>query len=227
MIENINGIDIYYELNKVGSNTLVIMFHGLTMSSFMYPLDRLTTDYLKMGYDVLSFDFIAHGKTGGKSKNMTISEEIKEAKHMIDLFKDSYKELIFIGHSQGGIIASFLASIYKPKKLFLLAPAFNIIDEIKSNKFFYKKIKEDGTVHIWNMLISKEYFADAINENYYKLDYNEFVWIHGESDILVSVDIIKKYENAHRKDKFHIIGQCDHEFIGHYDELLEIMKTFS
>ena len=66
-------------------------------------------------------------------------------------FKDNYKKLILLGHSQGGLIASYLAGIYNPYKLILLSPAYNLIDLVKSKTFFGKKIKEGMDLHIWNM----------------------------------------------------------------------------
>ena len=65
------------------------------------------------------------------------SEEV-----LLDLFKD-YKTIYLLGHSMGGVIASYLASKYpkKVKKLVLVAPAFEY-GSFEQNKDDIKKFFE-------------------------------------------------------------------------------------
>ena len=217
-----NGNKINYIYDTKNSDTLVIMLHGLTMDSIMYPFNDLANDIYKLGYDVLRFDFIGHGKSYGESKDMTLEAEIEDAKFMIDSFKDNYKKLILLGHSQGGLIASYLAGIYNPYKLILLSPAYNLIDLVKSKTFFGKKIKEGMDLHIWNMTFTPKYFIGLSNEMYYNLNYpNKTIIIHGDKDILVPIYYSMEYEKKYSNVSLKIISNSDHEFIGHYQELIK------
>lgn len=227
MKERFNGIDINYYYDTNNSETLVCLLHGLTMSASMYPLDRFASDYFKLGYDVLRFDFIGHGDTISNTLDMTIKEEINEAMHMILKFKDKYKKLILVGHSQGGVVASYIAKDLNPDILILLAPAFNLKDMIQNGNFFGKKIKENKPIHIWNMHLSYEYLMDALTEEYYKIYVNKVFWIHGENDILVPNKTVQMFKNVQKSINFTTIFGSDHEFIGHYDELWHVMKTLS
>lgn len=223
MITKIHDVDIYYELEGSNSDTLVVLLHGLTMSMDLYPMPNLAKDYLSLGYDVLRFDFIAHGKSSGKSLDMTIEEEIYEARIMIQKFIKNYKKFILVGHSQGGLIASFLAHEFQPDKLILLAPAFNLKEMIESGFFFGKKIKPNQPVHIWDMKISENYLKNALNEEYYKLNYPKILWIHGEKDILVPLQTALKYESSPFVD-LQVIRDSNHEFTNCYETLWILMK---
>lgn len=219
---NNNGNNINFIHDKAGNDTLVVMFHGLTMSSIIYPFNELAKDILKMGYDVLRFDFIGHGESYGDSKDMTFEKEILDASFMIERFRKGYKKLILLGHSQGGLVANYLASLFCPAKVILLAPAFNIYDCVKNKMFFGKPIEEGKDLHLWNMTFTKEYFLDISDESYYNLNpFTKVIIIHGSEDILVpisySINLKEKYSNV----SLRIIPNSDHEFIGFYDELIK------
>ena len=220
MIKEINNNKIYYLYDSKNSDTLIVMLHGLTMSSELYPISDLAEYLYSLNYDILRFDFIGHGKSYGKPLDMTLEIEINDAKAMIDSYKDKYKKLIFIGHSQGGVIASYLAGIYNPYKVILLGPAFNLMDCFKNGDFFGKKIKENQPVHIWDMRLSYDYLKDTRKEDYYILKYhNEVTIIHGDKDRLCplsySIQFKAKYKNVHLE----IIHGSDHEFYDFFDEL--------
>lgn len=221
----INDNPIFYIYNKKSSDTLVVMLHGLTMDSYMYPFNDLANDIYKLGFDVLRFDFIGHGKSYGESKDMTIKKEIDDAISVINYFKRDYDKLIILGHSQGGLIASYLAGIFNPYRLVLLAPGYNLRDCVLNKNFFGKKIIENKPVHIWNMTFSKEYLDDIVNEKYYILKYDGKVTIiHGDKDILCpvrySIDMANRYKNI----ILNRIEESDHEFIDYYDELFKFVK---
>ncbi len=71
-------------------------------------------------------------------------------KHLQELI-NKYNRVILIGHSMGGVIASYLATKYKIRKLVLIAPAFDYfnfsqnIDDIKDIKSVVKE--RDNTIY--------------------------------------------------------------------------------
>ena len=132
---------LYYRYEKnINSNTLVVLLHGLTMSCSIEPISSLF-NVLKEKYSVLTFDFIGHGNSYGKTQEITIKKELEDAKEIIDYYKNDYEKMILIGHSLGGVIANNLAKIYHPEKNILLGPAFNIYNDLLENIFFWKNCK--------------------------------------------------------------------------------------
>lgn len=81
---------------------------------------------LKENYDV--FTFTLPGHDGDFKKKITYEDWINKAEsEMKFLLDNGYTNIYVIGHSMGGVIASYLASKYKEvKKLVLVAPAFRI-----------------------------------------------------------------------------------------------------
>ena len=206
-----------YEINN--SDTLIVLFHGLTLSCELEPINSIF-NLLKEKYSVLAFDFLGHGKSYGKSQDITIKKEIDDDIEIIDNYKNDYENMIFIGHSLGGLIANNLAKIYHPKKNILIAPAFNIYNDLLKNLFFGKIIKENKILKIWDMKFSYNFFIDAKNKTYFEMYLNNTIIIHGTKDTIVPIDSIMPY-----KDEIElIILEDDHEFTNNLNELLVTIK---
>lgn len=90
-------------------------------------------------FDVFTFTLHAHEKP--VVKNVEYIDWIKSAERQMEfLINHNYKEIYVIGHSMGGVIASYLASAYpQVKKLVLAAPAF---------RYFYFL---DGKINLKNI----------------------------------------------------------------------------
>ena len=139
-----------------------------------------------------------------------------EEKHLVELLK-KYKNVIIIGHSMGGVIASFLATKYKVKKLILISPAFEYLN-FSQNKQDLKDIKaiinEKNNYSIYKDFPTKliRYSPLVLNE-FRKLvkKYKECVKditcqtliLHGTEDELVNIDASKyAFENIKTDKKF-------------------------
>lgn len=104
----------------------VLIIHGFAGGT--YDQERLA-NYLERHakFDVYSFTLPGHEKRTFKTAKY--QEWIKASEEMIDsLIKDGYRSIYLIGHSMGGVIATYLSSKYpQVKKLVLAAPAFNYL----------------------------------------------------------------------------------------------------
>ncbi len=90
---------------------MVVFCHGFGGSK-EGPLFELITDSLqKHGIASIRFDFNGHGKSEGDFKDMTVPNEISDAKHVIEYVRSlSYvSKLALVGHSQGGVVAAMTA----------------------------------------------------------------------------------------------------------------------
>lgn len=113
----------------------ILMIHGFVGGN--YDFGNLHNELqLHRKFDVYTYTLPAHEKF--IVKDVKYKEWLDESKKQIEfLINNGYKEIYLIGHSMGGVIATYLASHYpQVKKIVLAAPAF---------RYFYFK---DGKVDI-------------------------------------------------------------------------------
>ena len=113
----------------------ILMIHGFVGG--IYDYNNFQNELqLNRQFDVFVFTLPGHEKT--TVKDVKYEDWINEAKRQIEiLINHKYKKIYVIGHSMGGVIATYLASAYpQVKKLVLVAPAF---------RYFYFT---DGKVNI-------------------------------------------------------------------------------
>ena len=63
---------------------MAILMHGFMSSKRLYPIPRIAKELARLGIGAISFDFNAHGKSEGKFIDMTIANEISDAKAVFD-----------------------------------------------------------------------------------------------------------------------------------------------
>ena len=104
----------------------ILIIHGFAGGT--YDQENLA-NYLELNpmFDVYTFTLPGHDVKD--SKLATKEEWIKKSEGILNyLIKHGYKSIYLIGHSMGGVIASYLATKYKQvKKLDLAAPSFTHI----------------------------------------------------------------------------------------------------
>lgn len=192
----------------------VLIIHGFAGGT--YDEEQLA-NYLELNrdFDVFQFTLPGHDKNLSKVEHQ---EWITESANQIEwLIKNGYNRIYLIGHSMGGVIATYLACRYKQvKKLVLAAPAFHYLNVIKDDlnvgeslKIAPKIIKDYGSDEViarilkLNVSVLKE-FMDLVKEYY---DYPKeltckLLILQGKSDNLVPVSSSEYiYEKAKSKDK--------------------------
>ena len=118
----------------------ILLIHGFAGGAYDYG-DLPNDLELINNYKVFTYTLPGHNKS--IINNVTKEDWIKKSEYQIEkIINHGYKDIYVIGHSMGGVIASYLASKYKEvKKLVLAAPAFqyfkfennkiNILESIK------------------------------------------------------------------------------------------------
>ena len=90
---------------------MVVFCHGFGGSK-EGPLFELVCDTLAAhGIASVRFDFNGHGESEGDFKDMTVPNEIEDAKRVVEYVRDlSYvSSVAIVGHSQGGVVAAMTA----------------------------------------------------------------------------------------------------------------------
>ena len=110
----------------------ILLIHGFAGGAYDYG-DLPNDLELINNYKVFTYTLPGHNKS--IINNVTKEDWIKKSEYQIEkIINHGYKDIYVIGHSMGGVIASYLASRYKEvKKLVLAAPAFQYF-KFENNK---------------------------------------------------------------------------------------------
>ena len=104
----------------------ILLIHGFAGGAYDYGNLPNDLEFVN-NYKVFTYTLPGHDKA--IINKVTKDDWIKMSEMQIEkIIKHGYKEIYVIGHSMGGVIASYLASKYKQvKKLVLAAPAFHYL----------------------------------------------------------------------------------------------------
>lgn len=187
----------------------ILLIHGFAGS--IYDYGELPNDLeLINNYKVFTYTLPGHNKV--IINDVTKDDWIKSSEYQIEkIINAGYKEIYIIGHSMGGVIASYLASKYKEvKKLVLASPAFqyfkfenNKIDILESIKIvpnvFKNYDKEEIISRIFKVPIStvKEFMllVETHHNDIKNIECPTLI-IHGNKDEIVPVTAVNYvYDN--------------------------------
>lgn len=139
----------------------VLVIHGF--AGGVYDEEELI-NYLQLdgSLDVFSFTLPGHERNLSKVK---YQEWINASKNKLEwLINNGYKNIYLIGHSMGGVIASYLSTQYSEvKKVVLAAPAFEYLQVKEKNLNLIKNIKE--TPEILRTYSFEEIFSRLLKLN--------------------------------------------------------------
>lgn len=142
----------------------ILIIHGF--AGGVYEQEYLFKHLQVIGkFDV--FNFTLPGHDYESVDKITADDWISSACCQMDfLIANGYKEIYVIGHSMGGVIATFIAGKYKEvKKLVLLAPAFRVFGF------------EEGTIDVESGIkkipkLVEQYGSKVITKKFIKLPHN-------------------------------------------------------
>lgn len=113
---------------------MVILCHGFTGNKESKLLTLVADSLQKNGIASIRFDFNGHGESEGPFVEMTVPNEIEDAKKVFEYVRDLryVSSVAIVGHSQGGVVAAMTAGELEPddlKAVVLFAPAGVIPDD--------------------------------------------------------------------------------------------------
>lgn len=139
----------------------ILIIHGFAGGT--YDQEELA-NYLELNkrFDVFQFTLPGHDKNLSKVKyNEWITASEEKLKWLINR---GYRSIYLVGHSMGGVIATYLATKYKEvKKIVLAAPAFHYLNVVYNDLNITDSLKQAPEV-------LKMYGSDEIFSRFLKLN---------------------------------------------------------
>lgn len=217
-----------------------VLVHGLNNdkdedSSFV----KLSKELSKKGFNVMRFDFRAHGDSEGKSENVTIVGELDDLSSSIRVFDGLLKtqgHYVIVASSFGAAssIIYVSESLGKIEKLVLWNPVLDFektflkAETPWGRTFFneegYKNLERRGFIQIpkTDFKIGKPLVREFETIKPYRL-LSTFsipvLTIHGTKDTSVPFSVSEKYGRPNSRSLF-ISHPCDHQFIGMEDQVI-------
>lgn len=209
-------------LPQKDSYDIAIIMHGFTGNRKGELLAVLTDALLEKGIASLRFDFNGHGDSDGVLEDMTVLNEIADAKAVLDYVRslEHVQNIYLIGHSQGGVVASMLAGYYPEfiKKVVLLAPAATLKDDAIKGECqgtVYDPSHIPDQVVVNGKTIGGFYFRIAQLLPIYETAAHytgEALMVHGDQDTIVDKIASERYVHAFPNNHLCIQKGADHGF---------------
>lgn len=205
------------------SYPLVIIMHGFNANKEMPLLTDLCAQLNERGIATLLFDFNGHGQSEGSFLDMTIPNELEDARRVYAYAGKlpKVKSISAVGHSQGGVVASMLAGELgkdKIKTIVLMAPAPELVQDTAKGNLFgisYDTKKIPPYITLANGLkVGHAYLETTPNVDIYgiaKKYTGSVLIVHSQDDDLVpykyGVEFSKIYQNA-KLETLHGLDHC-------------------
>ena len=218
---------------------LVILMHGFISRKEAYPLPQIAQALAKEGIASIRFDFDAHGKSEGNFIDMTISNEIADARAVLEYARKLpfVTDVAFVGHSQGGVIAGMLAGQLenqpgRPRCLVQLAPAAVLKDDAIAGQCMFSKYDASNPPEYVNVLFHKlgrKFILEAQKLPIFETSAQyggPVCLIHGEKDRIVPVSYGKRYHEAYKDSELHLLEKEGHMLNGNKAQVVGLVVDF-
>lgn len=219
-----------------GKCPVVILMHGLMASKNLEPLKSMAKALPQQGIASLSFDFNGHGRSYGKMSEMTVLNEIDDARVVYDYVcaQEWAGSIAFAGHSQGGVVSAMLAGELGPKlsALVLLSPAPSLKDEAISGSIMGRRFDPENPperLHVYLHTLGRDYITVARSLPIYEKSsaYEGPVCIiHGANDIIVPVRYAEEFNGIYKNSELHVIPGEGHFLRKKRNDIIELTVNF-
>ena len=203
---------------------MVLLCHGF-MGNKEGALEKQIAALLQaQGIASIRFDFNGHGQSEGRFQDMTVPNEIVDAKKVIEYVSNlPYVESVAItGHSQGGVVAAMTAGdlgAEKIKAVVLLAPAAVLRDDAIRGSTMgatYDPFNLGEYVELFRgMRLGAEYIRTAFSLPIYETAakyQGPALIIHGTGDRVVPYTYGERFHQIWDGSELAIIDKADHGF---------------
>lgn len=202
---------------------MVMLMHGFGANKDGGVLRILADSLQARGIASIRFDFNGHGESEGDFAEMTVPNEIEDAKSVYEHVKalPYVSNVSLAGHSQGGVVASMLAGelgAENIKAVVLLAPAAVLRDDaIRGNTFgiSYNPLDPPEYIQMGDRKLGADYIRTAFSLPIYKTA-SKYTGpaciVHGNADRIVPYTYGERYNEIWQGSEMHLLEGFDHVF---------------
>ncbi|MBP3259702.1 MAG: alpha/beta fold hydrolase [Prevotella sp.] len=215
------------ELKQGEQCPMVVFCHGFGGRKEGALFELITDSLQKHGVASIRFDFNAHGESEGKFEDMTVPNEIVDAKKVVEYVRDLryVSKVALVGHSQGGVVAAMTAGELAEAgesvaAVALMAPAAVLRDDAIRGSTFgkqYNPLDPPEYVELWGpgQRLGRNYIKSAfslpIYETAAKYQGPAFI-IHGNADRVVPYTYGLRFHQQWKGSEFVMQEYFDHGF---------------
>ena len=216
------------ELKQGEKCPMVIFCHGFGGTKDGALFELIADTLQAHGIASIRFDFNGHGESEGEFKDMTVPNEIEDAKRVAEYVRDlRYVDgMAIVGHSQGGVVASMTAGQLSEElgspafqAVVLMAPAAVLRDDaIRGNTMgkMYDPFDPGEYVELWGgMKLGAKYIRTAFSLPIYETAakyQGPALIIHGNADRVVPYTYGERYHQIWPQSQLVIQEYFDHGF---------------
>ena len=192
----------------------------------------------RRGVASVRFDFNGHGESEGAMRDMTVLNEIEDAKKVVAWAKSRpwcSGKVSLIGHSQGGVVVPMTAGELGAKEIsrvVLLAPACVLKDDAIAGCTLgarYDPKNPPETVKLGNNEIGREFIKTAqklpIFETAQKFT-GPLCIIHGTADPIARPAHAEQFHRDHPGSELHLMKDDDHGLGKYFPETCRTVADF-
>ncbi len=203
---------------------MVVLCHGFMGNMQSDLLIKIAELLQERGIASIRFDFNGHGQSEGRFQDMTVLNEIVDAKKVIEYVTalPYVGSVAIAGHSQGGVVAAMTAGelgAEKIKSVVLLAPAAVLRDDAIRGSTMgatYDPFNPGEYVELFRGLrLGAEYIRTAFSMPIYETsaEYNgPALIIHGTGDRVVPYTYGERFHQLWEGSELIILDRADHGF---------------
>ena len=204
---------------------MVVFCHGFGGSKDG-PLFELIADTLQShGIASIRFDFNGHGQSEGRFQDMTVPNEISDAKKVIEYVRDLryVSKVALVGHSQGGVVAAMTAGELGSGDIaavVLMAPAAVLRDDAIRGSTFgktYNPLDPPEYVELFgNQRLGRDFITTAFRLPIYEtaVKYQgPAMIIHGTGDRIVPYTYGLRFHQQWPGSEYVELEGYDHGFM--------------
>ena len=218
---------------------MVILLHGFTANKEHNLLVNLANDLEAAGIASIRFDFNGHGESEGRFQDMTVLNEIEDAKKVYNYVSKlpEVNSISIAGHSQGGVVTSMLAGELGTSKvaaIALMAPAAVLREDairgdLQGTRYDPINTPEYISIRDGKLKVGRKYVKVAQTLQIYETSINyqgPACLIHGTSDVIVPYTYSIRYGRIYADSELHLLDGFDHSFTQNPAKIAKIAADF-
>lgn len=206
--------------------SVAIICHGFTASKDRSLLCLIADSLQSKGIASIRFDFNGHGESEGKLDEMTVPNELEDARRVVAycLTLPWVSDVSIVGHSQGGVVASMIGGELGSgiRCMALCAPATVLRDDalrgqLMDSRYDAVNLPDYVDIHGGKHRIGKAYFESAQTLPIYETASRyegPAIIVHGTADRVVPYTYGERYKQVLKNAELVLLPGVDHSFTG-------------